>query len=76
MRQLLNLTVVRSESKAARLSEIYGGKWVYDCRATWWCDDEKRSVSRCKSCMCDDDCNHLPTYYLYGDGVPKIVSFG
>lgn len=28
------------------LNEKYGGKWVYDGKASWWCDDGERHVSR------------------------------
>lgn len=55
------------------LEENYGGKWTYDYRTTWWCDDDKRHMSRVASCSCDDICNHSPSYYIYGDGTPERI---
>ena len=64
---------VRNRSK--ELAKRYGGKWAYDRQGTWWCDDNKRRVSRVNNCHCDDYCKHSPAYYLYGAGQAEQVYF-
>lgn len=46
------------------LKKNKGGNWIYDGTASWWCDDNKRHVSRvAMDCMEEDG----PVgYYLYG----------
>ena len=39
-------------------------------------ENDDRMVDGVSSCLCDDICDHLPNYYLYGDGSPKHLSFG
>jgi hypothetical protein len=59
-------------SVAKNLAKHLGGKWTYDGRASWWCDDEKRSVSRCSAGV-DEFENPLgpAEFWLYGDGTPR-----
>ena len=71
----LNFTCKRIPSKAKYLEKKYGGKWKYDNRHSWICDDGIRHVSRVCSCWCDDDCNCPPNYVLYGDGKNGIIYF-
>ena len=66
--------IIKRNSIKNILSNIYGGKWRYDSMATWICDDNKRTVSRVKSCDCDSDCYCPNYYYLYGDGIPVKVN--
>jgi hypothetical protein len=65
------------KSKAKQLSDKFGGKWKYDGIATWWCDDEKRHVSRVCNNFYDDfeTTPLLKEYILYGDGTPRHVFF-
>jgi hypothetical protein len=57
---------------AKRLSKHLGGKWAYDNLSTWWCDDNKRSVSRCSAGVDEFDNDLGPAqYWLYGDGNPR-----
>ena len=54
------------------LAKHLGGKWTYDGVATWWCDDDKRSVARCGQLIdpeWSDDTRR--EYWLYGDGTPR-----
>lgn len=64
-------------SKAKYLKKTFGGNWKYDGMSTWWCDDGVRYVVRTASNFYDDSDNSRrpPTYYLYGEGTPKIVGF-
>ncbi len=64
------------KSKSHRLHQLFGGKWIYDYRCSWWCDDDKRHVSRCSAGVDEFD-NEIgpPEYWLYGDGEPKRVYF-
>jgi hypothetical protein len=55
------------------LEEKYGGKWTYNKRGTWWCDDNKRHVSRVAMCFCDEWCKCPTEYFMYGDGIPERV---
>ena len=64
---------IKKVNKSKLLSQALGGKWKYDGISCWWCDDDKRHVARTSSCSCDDTCNHPAIYYLYGNGVPKII---
>lgn len=67
----------RIRSKAAYLSNKYGGKWKYDGVATWYCDDKKRSVSRTANMLYDGNDNYGDTdYYLYGDGETRRIVWG
>jgi hypothetical protein len=54
-----------------QLNKTLGGKWTYDGRATWWCDDNKRSVSRCGQ-LIDPEWSEdtRREYWLYGNGTP------
>lgn len=64
----------RSETKAARLSKTYGGKWTYDNICTWHCDDGKRYVVRTAPCPQENGERYgPPDYILYGDGPPRNV---
>lgn len=69
------ITLLKSVSKAKQLAKTLGGKWKYDGVGAWWCDDKKRHVARVAGCSCDDECEHPPRYYLYGDGIPKMIRF-
>ena len=60
-------------TKTKYLEEHFGGKWEYDHICSWWCDDDKRHVTRTASCMCDDPCWHPARYFLYGDGDPVEI---
>lgn len=57
------------------LNKKYGGTWKYDGQGTWSCDDNKRSVTRCSSCLCDGPCAHPAIYYLYSDKPTEIVNW-
>ena len=58
-------------SIARRLSKSLGGGWRYDGRASWWCNDGKRHVSRCSAGVDEHDNEVGPAqYWLYDDGVP------
>lgn len=59
-------------SRAKQLGKALGGKWTYDGRCSWWCDDKKRHVVR-TSLGVDQFDDPLPgcAYYLYGDGSPR-----
>ena len=64
------------KSKAKQLADIFGGKWEYHAGSCgWWCNDERRSVIRTAGSMFEED-DAPCVYYLYGDGTPKIVTFG
>lgn len=65
------------KSKAKQLGETFGGHWTYDGMASWWCDDEKRHVSRVHTGGLDMSGEPMPGfgYYLYGDGAPKMITF-
>jgi len=71
----LNFTCKRIPSKAKYFEKKYGGKWRYDNYGGWRCDDNVRHISRVSSCDCDYNCNHLPEYRLYGDGINGIIYF-
>lgn len=60
------------------LNKLYGGKWRNIPFHNMWVDDEddNRMVRGVASCLCDDICNHLPNYYLYGDDHSEHLSFG
>ncbi len=60
-------------NKTKYLEEHYGGKWKYDYIGSWWCDDDKRHVSRTATCMCDEPCICPCRYYLYDDDNEKSV---
>ena len=49
------------------------GGWKYDGKASWWCDDGERHVSRVATDIHDE--NGPPGYYLYGDESPGWVYF-
>jgi len=57
------------------LAKKYGGKWKYDHRGTWWCDDNKRHVSRVNMCGCDYECGHAPGYFIYGGESTQAVNW-
>jgi hypothetical protein len=64
-------------SKTKQLQQTLGGIWKY--QRNCWVDitsKEDRHVSRVCMCSCDDECYHLPGYFLYNDGHPKRVVFG
>lgn len=63
----------RGKSISQALAKEFGGKWTYDDQADWWCDDDVRHVGRRSACLCDDYCDHPPSYYLYGDGTPERI---
>ncbi len=69
---------IKRINKTKYLEKHFGGKWKYDYRASWWCDDDIRSVSRTATCMCDDYCS-CPVQYLlhglHGDGKVKEVTW-
>jgi hypothetical protein len=59
-------------SIAKSLSKHLGGTWKYDGLASWWCDDDKRHVSRCSAGVDDWDNELGPAqYWLYGIEVPE-----
>ena len=62
-------------SKASRLAKALGGEWTYDGRASWWCNDGKRHVSRCSAGVDEYDNEVGPAqYWLYEKGkTPKRV---
>jgi hypothetical protein len=65
---------VKKRSYCKDFAKEHGGKWKYDGEGTWWCDDEKRYISRVRTCSCDDDiCTHGlgSRLCLYGEGIPK-----
>ena len=75
-RELGRNTVVkrtpRAKSVSNGLAEKFGGKWKYDNRGSWWCDDNQRHASRVCNCFpSDDDCNCIPTIWVYGDDKPQ-----
>jgi hypothetical protein len=70
----------RSSKKSTSFAKLFGitfgGTWKYDCEATWWCDDNKRHISRCSPGVDEFD-NPVgpPVYYLYEDNqTPQLVS--
>ena len=65
--------VARRPSKAKILAKALGGKWKYDGVTSWWCDDNKRHVSRCAAGHEDD--GWAPSYYLYITNEPAKVLF-
>lgn len=59
-------------SIAKRLGKSLGGRWTYDGMVTWWCDDDKRSVSRCGQLIDPEFSDETRReYWLYGDGTPR-----
>ena len=58
--------MVKKLNKTKYLEEHFGGKWKYDHVCSWWCDDDKRNVTRTSSCMCEDPCKCPCRYLLYG----------
>jgi len=60
------------------LNKIYGGQWKNIPFQNMWIDqsDENRMVFASMSCSCDDICNHLPNYHLYGNGPTEHLCFG
>jgi hypothetical protein len=69
---------MKTISKAKLLKQALGGSWKYDGKTTWWDNEseERRHVSRVKSCSCDDYCPHVADYYLYNVEATKLVIFG
>jgi hypothetical protein len=58
---------------SAWLAKNKGGTWRYDNHGSWWCDDNKRHVSRVAlDCMNE---NSGAGYYLYGDDTPERLYF-
>lgn len=55
------------------LEKNKGGKCRFDGRNTWRCDDGKRYVAMVSGDFYSEDA--LGCYYLYGDGVPRMISF-
>ena len=59
------------------LSQKYKGKWKYECKGTWRCDDNVRTVRR-TGYLCDDEvCNNDSQFFLYynDDRTPEPVYF-
>lgn len=54
----------RIKNKSKYFEQKFGGKWKYDGVCRWECDDGKRSITKCSSCMCDSPCNHPPRFIL------------
>ena len=69
--EIFEFMFAKKINKSKYLREHFGGNWKYDGMATWWCDDNKRWVSKTSSCSCDDVCNHPPRYIMYQE--PFIV---
>ncbi len=63
------------QSKIKELSEVLGGVWRYDDFASWYCDDNKRHVTR--TCSTDYEVipKQPPNYWLYGEGAPKLIKW-
>lgn len=56
------------------LAKNKGGKWKYDGKCCWWCDDGKRHVARvAMDCM---DENSPAGYCLYSDKNSEWIYFG
>ena len=68
------LEIPKAISFTTLFHKKFGGKWKYDGRGTWNCDDRKRFIQRVSGCTCDYDCDHPSQMYLYGDGVPVWVA--
>lgn len=61
-----------STSIEKQLAKSLGGKWKYDGMASWWCDDQVRSVSRCGHLINPEYSDETAReYWLYGDGTPR-----
>ena len=57
------------------LRDNEGGKWRYDNMATWWCDDEKRHMSR-TAAFGDEEGLAPAQYWLYEKGkTPRMIHF-
>ena len=69
----------RKINKTKYLEKYYGGKWKYDGHGSWWCDDDKRSVTRVSTCMmdsrCDDSCKCPVACWMYGDDAPQRIDW-
>lgn len=65
--------IKQTRSKAANLTRSLGGKWEYDGRTTWWCDDDIRHVSRVSAGVDEHD-NDIgpPQYWLYEKDKPPV----
>lgn len=59
---------------AKALSQKFGGKWKYDNKTAWWCDDKKRYVSKVYMGGEYEFEPGYTSYVLYGDGIPKWLS--
>ncbi len=62
-------------NKTKYLEKHFGGKWKYDHVGSWWCDDDKRRVSRTASCTCDDVCRCPCRYFLYSRDIPIEINW-
>ena len=54
----------------------YGGDWKLNrTNGIYTCNDKQRYVVGTFNCDCEPDfCSHPVTYWLYGDGTPRLVT--